>query len=351
MKILIDIGHPAHVHLFRNAIQSWSHHGHEVTLTTREKDITTQLLDRYNLPYKIVSKARSGTSGLALEFIEHTLGVLKVAREQRCQLLLGTSVSISPVARLTHARAVVFNEDDAEVVRAFSFLAYRQADLIVTPDCLKENHGNRHVKYPGYHELAYLHPNVFTPNPYILSKLGVKANEPYFIVRFVSLRAAHDINEKGINTKTQLRLVDFLSKRGRVFITSEGSLTKELEPYRIRIPPEQVHDAMGFAKLLISDSQTMTAEAAVLGVPAIRCNTFVGRISYLEDLEHRYQLTYGFLPKDEERLFEFISELLAQPNLKEIWQDRQNKMLAEKIDVSKWMVNMIEEYAKVNALD
>ncbi len=35
----------------------------------------------------------------------------------------------------------------------------------------------------------------------------------------------------------------------------------------------------------------MIAEAAVLGTPSIRFNDFVGKLGYLEDLEHKYGLT------------------------------------------------------------
>jgi len=345
-RFLIDVGHPAHVHLFRNAIQRWQERGHTVVITARDKEITTQLLDHYHLPYTVISKARKGTGGLALEYLEHFLGVLRVARRSRSQILLGTSVSIGPVARLMGTRAVVFNEDDAKVARVFSLLAYPPANLIVTPSCLRENHGDRHVKYPGYHELAYLHPNIFAPDRSYLVKLGVEENEPYFIVRFVSLLAAHDTREQGINLETKLKLIGYLSTKGRVFITSERPLVKELQPYLISISPEHIHDVMSFATMFIGDSQTMTAEAAVLGVPAIRCNTFVGRISYLEELEHRYQLTIGFRPKDEELMFTRIAELLAQPNLAGIWQERRRRMLSEKIDVTSWMVDMIERYAE-----
>jgi predicted glycosyltransferase len=45
--------------------------------------------------------------------------------------------------------------------------------------------------------------------------------------------------------------------------------------------------------MYIGDSQTMTAEAAVLGTPAIRFNDFVGELSYLEELEYTFDLTYG----------------------------------------------------------
>jgi len=96
--------------------------------------------------------------------------------------------------------------------------------------------------------------------------------------------------------------------------------------------------------MLIGDSQTMTSEAAVLGTPAIRMNSFVGRISYLEEEEHRYGLTYGFKPDQFDQMVLKIEELLKMPNLKQEWQKRRQKMLSEKIDVTAFMVWFVENY-------
>ncbi|MBK7853743.1 MAG: hypothetical protein IPJ79_01455 [Bacteroidetes bacterium] len=66
---------------------------------------------------------------------------------------------------------------------------------------------------------------------------------------------------------------------------------------------------MYFAHMYIGDSQTMAAEAAVLGTPSIRYNDFVGEISYLEELEHLYQLTFGFKTNNRQGMIDKITEL------------------------------------------
>jgi uncharacterized protein len=349
LRILLDIGHPAHVHFFKNAMKTWKNRGHSLAITIRDKDITSKLLDIYGFQYTVASKARKGTIGLAFELIQHDLVVLKAAMRHKSQILIGTSVAITHASRVLGSKSIVFGEDDAHIAPTFTRLAYPLAHMIVTPDCLNENHGSKHITYRGYQKLAYLHPNVFIPNPSVLNKMGLLIGEPYFILRFVNLDAAHDRGEAGISLKMQKRLVDALSQRGSVFITSEGRLSQEFDIYRLSIPPTDIHHAMAFATLMISDSQTMTVEAAILGTPAIRCNTFVGRISVLEELEHRYQLTYGFLPEDEEKMFSFIMNLLDQPNLSEIWHQRREKMLAEKIDVNAWMVEFVESYTTTHS--
>ncbi|PWB54415.1 MAG: hypothetical protein C3F13_06575 [Anaerolineales bacterium] len=345
-NLLIDIGHPAHVHLFRHAIHHWQDRGYQITITIRDKDLTKQLLDLYGFHYAVASVARHSTPGLAIELLEHDWGVYKAAKKTNSYLLMGTSVAISHAARLLGAKSMVFNEDDKAAVPTFVRLAYPLADAIVTPDCLHEDYGHRHIKYRGYQKLAYLHPNEFTPNPKVLSKLGVSMGEPYFLLRFVALNAAHDKGQVGLSQSVRRRILDTLLAHGRVFITSERTLPDEFEPYRFPISPVDMHDALAFAKLLVSDSQTMTAEAAILGTPAIRCNSFVGRISYLEELEHRYELTYGFLPSDSEKMLSSVEKLITLPNIKETWRERREKMLSEKIDVTSWMVKLVEDFGQ-----
>jgi predicted glycosyltransferase len=44
MKVLIDIGHPAHVHFYKNTIKELEAKGHEVLVTARDKDVAINLL-------------------------------------------------------------------------------------------------------------------------------------------------------------------------------------------------------------------------------------------------------------------------------------------------------------------
>ena len=344
MNILVDIGHPAHVHLFRYAARELAGKGHSVVFAARNKDVALDLLRAYGLDFAVASSARSGAAGLAVEYMEHGWNVMGLALKHRADLLLGTSVSIGPVSKLTRAKSIVFNEDDAAAVPVFARLAYPLADAIVTPACLPDDLGRKHFRYQSYQELAYLHPSRFTPDPAILSTLGVEEREPFFVLRLVAFRAAHDVGQEGLSLSMRRKLVNELCKRGRVFISAEGELPEEFHRFQIRVAPKRIHDVLAYATMLISDSQTMTAEAAVLGTPAVRCNSFVGRLAYLEDLEHRYALTYGFKPAEEEAVLARVTELLDYPDLRGEWESRRQRMLGEKIDLTAWMVDFVEQY-------
>ena len=345
MNILVDIGHPAHVHLFRNPALRWAERGHRVLLAIRDRDIVAELCRAYGLLYEVASRPRPSFIGRAVELLVHDARLLRMARRFDADLLLGTSVSAAHVSRLTRARSIVFEEDDADVIRLFAWLAYPFAHTIVIPDCLRDRRTRKHVVYPGYHELAYLHPNHFTPDASVLTELGVDEAEPFFILRHVALQAFHDVGQAGLSRSAIEELIDLLRPRGRVFLSAEAGLPDPWRDLRIPIPAQRMHDAMAFAAMVVSDSQTMTAEAAVLGTPAVRCNTFVGRISYLEELEHRYGLTFGLLPGNEGAVTAKIRELLAMPDLRQEWQRRRAKMLEEKIDVAEWITELAERVA------
>ena len=350
MNILIDVGHPAHVHLFRNAARIWIDRGHRVIYAARDRKLVPELIKAYGFDYRIVSKARKSQVGLLYELIEHDWNLLKLAVDFKADIMIGTSISITHAAKIHPSRSIVFNEDDIDYLKSFAVLAYPFADAIVVPECLHDKRTPRYITYDSYQELAYLHPNHFVPDPAVLHELGIGQNERYFVIRLVALKSHHDTGKKGISDRTRRRLINLLSKYGKVFITAEGLIPEELKQYQLPTPPERIHHVLNYAAMLVSDSQTMTIEAAVLGTPAIRCNTFVGLCSVIEELEHRYELTYGFSPEQEGRMLSKIEELLALPNLKAEWASRRKKMLNEKIDLTAWMVNFIENYFLIQTL-
>ena len=51
MRILIDIGHPAHVHLFKNFAHEMEKRGHELLFTCRDKEFEIALLEYNKLKY------------------------------------------------------------------------------------------------------------------------------------------------------------------------------------------------------------------------------------------------------------------------------------------------------------
>ena len=341
MRILVDINHPHHVHLFKNAIALLKKRGHQILIVARDKDVTTHLLKNFDLPYQLSAKMRSGMLILPFAVVELDWKIWEFAKDFDPDLMIGTSFAIAHISKLIRARSVVFSEDNLDSDRLFWLIVRPFADYIVTPNTLGNDFGKKHIVYSGYQELAYLHPNYFRPDPRVLEEQGIGRDEGYSILRLVSLKASHDIGQHGINDDFRDKVFDLLSENGRVVISSEEKLPSKYQKFQLRVSPERLHHLMAFARLLVSDSQTMTIESAVMGVPAIRCNTFVGRAPVIEEIEHKYGLTFGFLPDQENEMLDKITQVFkTYPT--HMWKEKRESMLKEKIDLTSWMVDFLE---------
>lgn len=353
MRILIDIGHPGHVHLLKNFYFAMLGKGNEIFFTIKDNLKTAiELLNYYDIKYQTIGAKKDGLLGKAFNQIKYNLKLIKIIRENNIEIGVGTSISLAHASKLTKMKSIILDDDDDEVEPLFVRFAHPFCDVLLSPEVLK---GKRKKKstifYKSGHELAYLHPNWFSPDETILKEIGVGNNDRYFILRFNVFKAHHDSGIKGISFDDKIKLINLLSKYGKIFITTERDIEKEFKKYELKIHPARIHDLLFYATMFIGDSQTMTSEAAVLGTPAIRCNSFVGRISYIEEEEIKYGLTFGFKPDNTNAMFEKINELLKKPNLKAEWRQKRNILLNEKIDVTSFLVNFVEQYYKTSCVE
>jgi len=343
MKILIDILHPAHVHFFKNAIREWKKRGHQVLVTARDKDVALDLLRVYKIDFVEISRIGKGISGLAKELIFRNLRLLRIVKKFKPDVMTGVAgVSIAPVGKITGIPSVVFTNN--EYAALSNKITFPFADVICTASCFKENFGKKHVRFNGYHELAYLQPDYFKPDISVLRGLNLTGTDKFVVFRFVSWGAAHDIGEKWLSLQEKLNLIKSVENYARVFITSESRLPPDLMRYHISIPPEKMHSLLSFARLHVGESATMAAESAVLGVPAVFI--YSSPRGYTDELRDRYGMLFTFSSKNHNwrKIENKLIELLEDKNMKEKWQLKRNKMLSEKTDVTKFIVGLVENY-------
>jgi hypothetical protein len=349
MRVLIDVSHPALAHVFGHVIPALRARGHETLVVARDKDVTLPLLDAYGIAYQVLAPAARSQRGRLRELLVREARLVALARRFRPDLITGTSVHAARAGFLLRCRSAILNDDDAAAVPFFRWLAYPLASAIVTPTALAhERWGRRHLLYPSYHALFYLHPNRFRPDPAIRRDLGIAEGQPYAIVRLSALEAHHDRGVQGVSDAFLRALVDGIGRRLRVLVSSEKPLAPEFEPLRIALRPERIHHALAGAEFFLGDSQTMTAEAAVLGTPAFRINDFVGRISYLRELEE-YELAFGFRPGEKKAALETLERVLALPGRATVFAARRDKLLSEKIDPVPWFVDAMEKLVAPSA--
>ena len=348
MNILIQLGHPAHFHLYKNTIRQLKKDGHRVFVLIKTKDILEQLLKDARIPYVNIYKTVRKDSKLDIvkAMATRICKMTAFTIRHHIDLLVGSSTEVAQVAWLLRRRSIIMGEDDAAIIPEFVALARPVMDGYLVPQaCNMGKIDGKVIKYNGYQKLAYLHPHYFKADRNVAAKY-VDMSKPYFILRFVNLKAYHDLHASatGITTEIAARLIDMLSEHGNVYITSERTLESQFEAYRLQISPLDMHHVMAFASIFIGDSQSMAVESAIMGVPNIRFNDFAGRIGILEELEKKYNLTVGIPASEPLKLYAAVNDMLTNESLVSDYQLRRERMLSEKIDVTSFYTWFIENY-------
>lgn len=346
MKILFEVNHPAHVHLFKNIIWELEKRGHKVLIVARDKEVTLALLDAYKLNYIVIGPHYKSMLKKAYGLIVTDYRLLKIAGNFKPDILVGRgSVYLAHLSFLINKPYIAYV--DTENANLAALLTFPFADVIITSTCFKKKiNPKKHIKIDGYKELAYLHPNYFTPDPSILHELGMKDDENIIVIRTVAWEASHDIGDKGF---TNLRdVVNSLKPYGRILITSETELSPDLQAYKIKLPPEKIHNILFFASLYIGESATMATESAILGTTSIFVSTSTR--GYTDELENKYGLVYTFSDeKRQEEALEKAIEILKNKKSKLNWGEKRARMLNDKIDVADFIINTILNY-KINKI-
>ncbi len=334
-NVLIDIGHPAHVHLFKNFIWYLKDNKYNVIVVSRSKDLTVRLLDSLQIDHICISSVQRGIIPMFGEMLQRDLAVLKLHRKYRFDFAFGTSLSIAHLSALSSVKSFILEEDDDDIIPLFAHAAYPFVTGIIIPHGLRfQKWKKKRIFHNSYHELAYLHPDVFKPEKSVLKKYKLEPHS-YIILRHSAFQAHHDRTEAGLSTGIWEEVKDIVRSYPVLISQEKGKMGN--------FDPVDVHHLISFSKLVISDSQTMTVEASVLGTPSIRYNSFVGRLSVLNELERDYQLTFGFRPKEESLMLKKIRELLSYKDLESRWRIKQDSLLKEKINFSDWLIQFMEQ--------
>lgn len=339
-RLLFIVNTPSQAHTWHHVIDGLNKDGYETKILAREYGNTPELLNSFGFSCTSFKPVGSKLSRL-LAVSRHFQKCYLLAREVRPSLIIGFGLDAAVVGSMLGKPCVAFFDDEHTQWqnRMTSLLATR----VITPDTFQKTLGKRHVRVKGYKELAYLHPRYFSPDPVIFKELKIGLHEPYVILRFNLLDAIHDIGRHGLSITNQIDLVREFEKYGHVFVSPEGSLPPEIEKNRLKIPYQRIHHALYFANMLVSNSCTMTTEAAILGTPAVRVHPIVGHNDpkIFSELEHKYGLIYSFHTNGA--AVQKAIELLSKPGLKNEWEQKRKTLLSEKIDVASFLLHFIED--------
>jgi uncharacterized protein len=338
MKVFIDIGHPAHVHYFRNLIIRMTERGHSFFVTARNKEMTHELLNKYNIPFTDRGTGSNHFFGKFFYLLLADIKLLRLAIEWKPDVFLSFgSPYAAHTAKMLKKPHIAMTDTEHAKLGLLSFAPF--SDCMIVPESFyKFDH--KQIRFNGFFELCYLHPALYKHDYSVRSLLNLSRTDKFVLLRFVSWNATHDLGESGISDQTKLKLISILTEKGyKIFISSEGIMIPELRKYKIVIPPEKIHSALYEADLFIGESGTMVSEASMLGTPSVYVNSLDAGVFHDEA---RYGLLYSM--RSDKKLINVIKDLLSVPDLKEIHRKRKEKMLSDKINVTPFLVWFVENY-------
>lgn len=340
MRLLIDIGHPAHVHYWKNLVWKLQEKGHKVLFTTMDRDVTLSLLNTYGFKYISVGKGYKSLIGKIFGLLRFSFKIFFISLKFKPDLYLHASPYVGLSAFLLHKPFIAL-EDTYNMEQVRLYLPF--TSIVITGNYSHPPLGKHELKVNAYLELLYLHPNYYRPKNDVLMDLGIKQGERFVILRFVAWHASHDIGQKGISAENKLILVKELSKYARVFITSEADLPDELSLYKLIIEPYKMHDLLYYADLLFCESFTMASECSILGTPSIVVHSQTW-CYLLQDQMKKYGLVhmYSPSPEDQNRAINKAIEILKKTDFKNTSRKRSEQLVKDNIDFTEFLNWLIE---------
>ena len=347
MRYLFFFVHPSKFYVFRETINSLRRKGHHVEILIISKDILEVLVKKENWDYfNLFPKGRKikylpTYVSSFINFVRTLIKLYNYTKKKSYSLFI-TDDLLSFIGKIRNIPTIAFLDDDIDVVKQFSFIL-EYANYCLAPNITNlGKYENIKIPFDSYKELAYLHPNYFKPDAKIIRSFNREGGK-YFLIRLVSMKSYHDVGKKGLSDKMLLELISLLEKYGKVFISSERPLPEKLNKYKIKINPLNMAHVLYFSEMFVGDSQTMSSEASLLGVPTYRINDFVGKISVMEEKE-KYGIIFNYKVNEFNLLLKDIKNDLDSPNFKKDFKSRIDNVLKEKIDLSAFMIWLFENF-------
>ncbi len=340
MTYLFELSHPKHYYQFRYIINLLKSRGEKVSVLARQKDVLINLLDEEGVPYIIPGK--HGKRLLSKLFAIPGLwwNYLKIVRKISPDFIISKA---SPYAVLVKPfiKSKLVITPDSEVVNLTKRFVAPFSDIIITPESFNFSYGRNHKRIDGFFEETYLSPKAFSPDEELVKSLGIDTEKPYFLLRFISWDANHDIYQFGFSEKEKYELISLLQPFGKVYISAErNKLSASLQKYQLHIPASTIHHVLYYASLYIGDSQTMATEAALLGTPSIRYNSFVGEndMSNFKVLESR-QMFLNF--REFNKVKEYVIKLVNNTDSIKLWKQKRIQYFTGKPDLNEQILQYL----------
>jgi|AntRauTorcE11897_2_1112592.scaffolds.fasta_scaffold11967_2 predicted glycosyltransferase len=338
-KVLFEIAHPKHFHQFKHLISILSD-DFKIKIIARDKDVVIKLLKESGFDYEEYGLHGKKMRDKFLAVPNILSKYYKIVKDFNPDLIVSRSSPYAAiVSKISKAKTLVL--PDSEVVTFNNKFTIPLSDYIITPGTYELDHGKNHYKVSGFFENSYLHPEYFQPDESVLTDIGAKVSDQIIVIRLVGWFANHDKGKSGFSKEEKKELVSNLSKKGKLFVSGEGKIPDFMMPYQLNIKANKMHSLLHYATLYIGDSQTMATEAALLGTPSIRFNSFVGEndMSNFKILENEYGLLRNVSTFEE--VLSVSEEFLNQEKIKEEHLSKSKEYFKSAGDLNKQTADVI----------
>ncbi|NGM69386.1 hypothetical protein G6M89_10260 [Natronolimnobius sp. AArcel1] len=346
MRCLFFNNTPAHVHLYKHTVTQLEDDGHDVLVLARNDEFTETLLSYHDVPYETYGDRSESLHSLAWELPAHLATIGTQARQFDPDVIFGIGPYAAYTGTITRTPAIAVLDSEPSLDHVVS-RPFVQAFL--TPAAFQKDLGAKHYEFEGFKESAYLHPDVFEADKSVRDDLGVDQDESYAIVRFNAFNGHHDVGRQGFSIEQRRELLSELADHATIFVSDEGGDLEfeDLPARKFDLHPARMHDALNEAALLVADTQTMITEAALLGTPALRSNSFVGEDDMGNFLELEKQ---GLVENigEFEAVLERSQELLADESAPERWEQRRNDYVEDMVNLTDVISDVALAYSDTN---
>lgn len=343
-KIVFVNFHPADVHFIKHVARALIERGHFVKFLFSEKEnIIEELIVEEGFEYKKLGKIKQ-TKFLRIlsSFMFELRLFFETIRISPDIIFSPTSIYTGIVSKTLHIPLISWADTETATINFKSAMPFLSSLLVSDTFNLQTNE-KKTIRYKGYKEIAYLHPNWFTPKTHVLDKLNIKPSDKIVLMRFSALKAMHDFGLKSVadNNKTLLNYIEKIEKYAHVYISmTEKNLDKEFDRFKLKIHPSDYIHLLAHCTLYIGEGTTTASEAGVLGVPWINIQKTTR--GYLIDQEFNYYL--GKRIDNLEQAFTQALNWITDDEILKKWKEKKEKLLNDKIDVSAFLIWFIDQY-------
>ena len=267
-KILFDIIHLCHLNFFKHAIQELHKQGHLVILTYLDRGSIKKVLAKelsHFIPTKIGTYSPTTIGKIPMTLSRLHLFTAFLAKEKP-DITLGVGDFVLSFASRIQGISTILFYDDYEFTINYRLSQLFSLNLFV-PKFLPKGYNIK--RYSSFKELAYLHPDMYTPDTSLLSSYDIEPKKYVFIREVAGISMNYsDLTQEGL-----LPAIKHLKEKGvKVLLSLEDKSRKQYyEPYCtvLQEPLEDIYSLMALARCGISSGDSMAREMALLGVPCI----------------------------------------------------------------------------------